>query len=76
MAVSLISPFHMYGSRFVVSADYLITFCFFFCMSHPYIFLLADYNLATVGFGRTELNQVQHLQRTAVKKKGSLSFSW
>jgi hypothetical protein len=45
-------------------------------MSHPYIFLLADYNLATIGFGRTELNQVQHFQTTAVKKKGSLSFSW
>jgi hypothetical protein len=47
-------------------------------MSHLYIFLLADYtgNLATAGFGRTELNQVQHFQTTAVKKKGSLSFSW
>jgi hypothetical protein len=71
MAVSLIFPFYIYVSRFLVSADSLFTWAFFLYAASLY-FLLANYNCARSEFGRAKLKQVQHFKKTAVKKKGSL----
>jgi hypothetical protein len=72
MAVSLICPFYVCVSRFLVSAYSLLTFA---CMPRLFILLFANWNCARSGFGRAKLKQVLHFQEIAVKKKGSLSFS-